>query len=249
MPSGNRQRDKAKGLQRVPRVRRTAQRLPIPWYVPRALEGLRGILRLSAALTAAALPVVAAGCGGSAKQDAKEPVGKFPVDVVSASFPAQQSLSQHVVMRIAVKNVGSKTVPDVGVTILDKKADDQGQGTRAHAFEEAPDAKHAGNLADPSRPVWIIDNGPVGGTSAYSNTWALGPLAPGKTRVFKWDVTSVKYGNHAIRWKVSAGLNGKALAVTPDGSKPEGTFKVSIDRRPKLEGVGPDGKVIPLQSK
>lgn len=205
-------------------------------------------MRLSAALTAAALPVVAAGCGGSAKQDAKEPVGRFPLDVVSASFPAKQSLSQHVVMRIAVKNAGSKVVPNVGVTILDKKADDEGHGTRSGAFEEAGSPGNTGNLANPSRPVWILDEGPVGGTSAYSNTWALGPLAPGRTRVFSWKVTSVKYGSHAIRWKVSAGLNGKAKAVTPDGAKPEGTFKVSIDRRPKIEGISPDGKVVPRAS-
>jgi hypothetical protein len=213
------------------------------------LEGLRGILRLSAALSAVTLPVVAAGCGGAAKQDAKEPVGRFPVDVVSATFPARQKLSQHVVMRIAVKNAGSKIVPDVGVTILDKKADDEGQGTRAGAFEEAPGAKYAGNQANPSRPVWILDEGPVGGTSAYSNTWALGPLKPGQTRVFSWKVTSVKFGAHAIRWKVSAGLNGKAVAVTPDGARPEGVFTVTVDRRPKLEGIGPNGQVVPLQSK
>jgi hypothetical protein len=213
------------------------------------LEGLRGILRLSAVLSAVALPVVAAGCGGSPKQDAKEPVGKFPVDVVSATFPAKQTLSQHVVMRIAVKNAGSKVVPDVGVTILDKTADDQHQGTRAGAFEEAPDAAHASNLANPSRPVWILDEGPIGGTSAYSNTWALGPLPPGKTRVFSWKVTSVKFGSHAIRWKVSAGLNGKAVAVTPDGARPEGVFKVTVDRQPKLEGISPNGQVVPLQRK
>jgi hypothetical protein len=220
----------------------------MPWYVRRALEGLRGILRLSAALTAAALPMLAAGCGGSAKQDAKEAAGKFPVDIVSATFPAKQSLSQHVVMRIAVKNAGSKAVPNIGVTILDKKADDEHQGTRSGPFEEAGAPGNTGNLANPARPVWILDDGPKGAGTAYSNTWALGPLAPGKTRVFSWRVTSVKYGRHAIRWKVSAGLNGKALAVTPDGGKAEGTFQVAIDRRPKLEGIGPNGQVVPLPS-
>jgi hypothetical protein len=209
------------------------------------LEGPRGILRLSAALAAAALPVVAAGCGGSAKQDAKETAGKFPIDVLSATFPTRQSLSEHVVLRIEVKNAGSKLVPNVGVTVVDKKADDEGQSTRSGAFEETGTP---GQLANPSRPVWVLDEGPSGGTTAYSNTWSLGPLAPGKTRVFTWRVTSVKFGRHAIRWKISAGLNGKAIAVTPDGSKPTGTFEVFVDRRPKLEGVGPDGKVRPLQS-
>jgi len=38
------------------------------------------------------LAAVAAGCGSGPRQDADEPSGNFPVQVVSASFPANQRL-------------------------------------------------------------------------------------------------------------------------------------------------------------
>ena len=37
-------------------------------------------------------------------------------------------------------------------------------------------------LADPERAVWIVDASPRGGDTAYTNTWALGPLAAGRRR-------------------------------------------------------------------
>ena len=55
--------------------------------------------------------------------------------------------------------------------------------------------------------------GSGGAVTAYSNTWALGALAPGKTATFVWRVTAVKPGVHTVAWEVAAGLNGKAKAV------------------------------------
>src|SRR5882757_10488540 len=101
------------------------------------------------------LPVVAlvAGCGGGTRQDANERSGTYKVDVASAAFPLKQHLAQPAVLSIAVKNTDDHPLPDVAVTV--------------DSFTK--DSKQAG-LADPARPVWVVDNGPVGGDTAYVNT-------------------------------------------------------------------------------
>ncbi len=38
--------------------------------------------------------VLAAGCGGPARQDADEPSGDFKVEIVSASFPKSQHIAK-----------------------------------------------------------------------------------------------------------------------------------------------------------
>lgn len=233
---------------------------PGSWYVRRALEGSSGIARLSAAIVAAAMPVAAVGCGGAKGQDAKEPSGRYPVEVVKASWTVRQRLSQHTQMRLVIRNAGSKTIPDIAVTIGGKGAGGS-TGTSSGAFEESgPINTVNSNLANPSRPVWIVDAGPNrnGRTegqparglpnTAYVNTWALGPLAPGRTATFVWSLTSVKPGRHVVRWQVAAGLNGKAVAVRADGSRPRGQFDVFIDRAPLRQGVGPNGQKITLPS-
>jgi hypothetical protein len=162
------------------------------------------------------------GACGAKQQDASEPSGNFDVSVVKSSFPAKQHLSQAETMSIAVKNTGTKTVPDLAVTV-DSFA----------AKSEEPD------LADPSRAVWIVDKSPVGGDSAYVNTWTLGRLRPGQTRRFTWQVTAVKPGTHTIKWRVAAGLNGKALARTDGDRTPQGQFTVDVSDTPSQSRVDP----------
>jgi hypothetical protein len=169
-----------------------------------------------------------AGCGGGKQQDAGEPSGTFRVDVVDASFPAKQHLAQPEDFKIAVKNTGDRDVPDVAVTV-----DSFGQV-----------ATQPG-LADPQRPVWIVDEGPRGGDTAYVNTWALGRLRPGETRTFHWRVTAIASGEHKVRWTVAAGLNGKAKARLAGNRTPEGEFTVQISPKPSQARVDPEtGKVI-----
>ena len=167
-----------------------------------------------------------AGCGGPPAQDADEPEGEFNVEVVEASFPTEQRLAQESQMRIVVRNAGDQAVPNVAVTI--EPIQDEG-APAALAFEEA-----AANprLANPSRPVWILDAGPPGGATAYTNTWALGRLAPGASKRFVWNVTAVKAGPHAVRYTVAAGLDGKAKAILPGGERATGEFQVNIAGEP-----------------
>jgi hypothetical protein len=171
--------------------------------------------------------IALAGCGG-ARQDANEPAGTFKVSVPNASFPIRQHIAQPSQMRISVRNDDSRTVPNVAVTV--------------NSFNYV--SAQAG-LADPRRPVWIVDAGPTGGTTAYVQTWALGPLAPGQTKTFTWRLTAVQSGTYTVNYRVAAGLNGKAVAQLADGNPPEGSFAVRISARPPLASVNPQtGQVV-----
>jgi hypothetical protein len=202
----------------------------------------------------AALAVAACGSGG-ARQDAAEPKGNFPVAVATASFPASQSLSEHTSLTIAVRNAGTKPIPDIAVTICNVTCAAHapaGEGTSAAPFGQDVTQPY---LANPSRSVWIVDRPP--GPCAYScqgggrggavtadpNTWALGRLAPGHTARFEWGVTAVTPGTHVIAWQVAAGLNGKARA-TANGALPQGTFTVKISQAPPQTYVNNNGQIV-----
>ena len=185
-----------------------------------------------------------------------EPSGTFPVSVSAASFPSSQTLSQHTHLHLVVRNTGHKVLPDVAVTICNVTCAypaPKGEGSSASAF--GAQLNQTG-LANPSRPLWIVDQGPGtcayscqnGGTgagvTAYSNTWALGRLKPGATMAFDWAVTAVSAGHHVIAWEVAAGLNGKARAVDGNGAPPHGTFAVDISKKPAQSYVDNSGKIV-----
>src|SRR3954471_11747849 len=155
--------------------------------------------------TAAALAgvLLVAGCGGGARQDASEPKGSYRLEVADATFPASQSIAESATMSIRVRNADSKAAPNVAVTV-ETAAATAGQG-RAAFGQRSDDSR----LSDPERPVWVVDEGPKGGDSAATNTWALGRLAAGQTKEFTWKVTAVQPGTYTIRYRVSPGLQGR----------------------------------------
>lgn len=188
-----------------------------------------------------ALAVGLAACGGEDRQDENEPKGEFRVDVVDASFPVEQKLAKRSELSITVRNAGQKTVPNIAVTVT--------------GF----DTKLANtDLADPSRPIFVIngepkeiggfaeskDIAPEGGDTAYVNTWALGPLKSGAEETFTWSVTAVRAGNYTIKYKIAAGLDGKAKAVTADGVAPVGVFEGVVDDTPPDTRVAEDGVTV-----
>ncbi len=198
-------------------------------------------------------------CGGGGTQASSEPSGNFAVTVSAAKFPASQRLAQHTRLVIAVRNAGSKAIPNVAVTICNVTCAypaPKGEGSSSQAFGASIDQSY---LANPSRPLWVIDRGPgacgyscqSGGqgaaVTAYSNTWALGRLAPGKTARFVWAVTAVKAGKHVLAWQVAAGLNGKAKAVLANGSAPKGTFAVDVGHAPAQSYVNNNGQIVTKQ--
>jgi hypothetical protein len=187
-----------------------------------------------AAVLAAAGPA-AAGCGGE-RQDASEPRGEFELRVGQASFPASQAIAEPARLRIEVVNADTRTIPDVAVTVETKP----GRGGAAPLAFGAANADT--RLADSGKPVWIVDQGPGGGETALTNTWALGPLRAGDSRTFEWKLTAVKPGTYTIAYRVAPGLYGRARPA--GGERIGGSFRVTISDKPVPARVDDDGNVV-----
>jgi len=181
-----------------------------PFYRGATIAGLA--LALSAGLAA---------CGGGARQDEDETEGTWKVDVISASFPGRQHLAEEAQLRIKVKNVDERSVPNLAVTV-------EGFGIR----------KETAQLSESTRPIWVVDEPPLNSTTAFTNTWAVGEVPSGETRTLDWKVAAVRSGTYTLRFRVAAGLDGKAKARLPDGSIPKGSFIARISdkpRKPKID--------------
>jgi hypothetical protein len=200
---------------------------------------LMGPLRSRRAAAAAACvgaAVGAAGCGGGERQDAAEAAGSYRVEIASASFPLRQSLAQRTTLRVRVRNADARTLPNVALTV---KTRSRHPASTPSAFGQSIDDPR---FADAERPVWIVDRGPAGADTAYTNTWALGPLAPGEARTFAFRLTAVEPGAYWVDYQVSPGLAGRARLAA--GSQARGTFHVKIDDAPADARVADDGEVI-----
>jgi hypothetical protein len=197
--------------------------------------------RTQLAALAAIAVIAGSGCGDE-RQDADEPEGEFAVEVVEASFPEKQRLAQRSSLRLRVRNAGERTLPNIAVTV--------------DGFSHAKDDPA---LADPERPQFVVNGVPVeiggfpeakeaaprGCDTAYVDTWACGPLRPGRERIFRWTVTAVEAGPFDIKWRVAAGLHGKAKAVTPGGGQaPRGSFSGTVSAAAPETRVADDGKTV-----
>jgi hypothetical protein len=189
-------------------------------------------------LAAASCAVLVVGCGSTSRQDAGELAGTFAMQVLHPSFPTAQSIARQAELVLPVRNTGSRTVPNVAVTI------DSFDYTSSYP-----------QLAADKRPVWVIERGPGtiasppveseqvsppgGGQTAYVNTWALGALAPGATRTFVWRVVPVKSGSYTVHYTIAAGLAGKAKAQLSSGGPVRGQFAVYVKPAPPAMHVNP----------
>ena len=193
--------------------------------------------RLTGFAMVAALALAGGACGGGGeRQDADEPEGEFRLEVVDADFPAKQKIAERTTLKLAVRNADTKAVPNVAVTI---QTEPEQAGGAPGAFAQNRDDE---GLADPSRPVWVIDRGPVGGETAYTNTWALGRLEPGQSKTFEWRVTAVKAGDYKVGYSIAPGLDGKARLA--GGTEGTGTFDVVVDGKPSDARIADDGKTV-----
>src|SRR4051794_3017969 len=137
------------------------------------------------------------------------------MNVVKAAFPSSQSLAKQEAMTIAVKNTDTREIPDLAVTIDSFTTRSQEPG-----------------LADPNRPIWIVDEGPTGGTTAYTNTWAVGKVPAGATRTFVWKVTAIQAGTHTRKYPLAARLNGKGKSQGHGRSDFHGHFTAAVSPQP-----------------
>ncbi|HEX5192544.1 MAG TPA: hypothetical protein VFW09_07055 [Solirubrobacteraceae bacterium] len=213
-------------------------------------------------IATATVALAASGCGGSGSASSTTgPAGQrvaaenYPI-AVSASFPRRQSLAQRVRLVLAVRNTGRRALPNVAVSICNTTCSykaPRGEGTTVQAFSYA--IGKAPNLANASRPIWIVlrppgkcgyscrNLGPGAAVTAYSNTWALGRLAPGHTARFVWTVTPVRAGRFTVAWQVAAALNGHNRAVLAGNKPARGTIVGTVSPKPPHYIVQPNGKV------
>jgi hypothetical protein len=182
-----------------------------------------------------AVMLVVAGCG-EARQDANEPEGEYTLSIVDASFPAKQTTAQPVRMRLSVRNTDDRELPNLAVTVETEP------GTKGKAPTAFGQAGTDSRLADSNRPVWIVDRDPAGGESAYTNTWVMGRMFPGETKEIEWRLTAVRPGTYTVNYRVSPGLNGKA--VPANGQKTTGSFRVTISDEPVPARVNAKGEVV-----
>jgi hypothetical protein len=168
-----------------------------------------------------ALVLTLGGCGGGGVADTRA----FTVSLPAVSFPARQRVATPVGLRIVVRNDGDRALPDVAVSI--------------DSFAVVDPA-----AAGPPRPVWIVDRAPAGAGSD-PQTWALGSLAPGATRTFRWRVTPVRPGRYTVGYRVAPGLAGSPVAELPGGRPARGVFGVIVSGAPADSRVDPaTGRVI-----
>jgi hypothetical protein len=183
--------------------------------------------------------------GGSEPQDASEPSGDYPTEVVDSKFPPRQRLAQTTDLELTVENTGEEIIPNLAVTIF---TDDGADGSFSIRIDNP-------TLANPNRPVWILENkypriagdpapeGSSPGTVAQTNTFGFGELQPGDRREMIWKLTPVKAGTYTVNYEISAGLYGNAKAVTSDGTQPKGKFVVTITDKPPKARVSNSGQV------
>jgi hypothetical protein len=192
-------------------------------------------------VTAAAL-AAATGCGGGERQDENEPEGDYRVEVVEAKFPSEQKLAKRSVLEIVVRNTDSKRVPNIAVTLkgLDYRKDDPDLADqRRPRFVVNGKFKNFGNIEDAqARTPNGIEN------PTYVDTWSLGPLEPGESKSFRWDVTAVQAGPYELTYSVAAGLDGKARAVDENGDTPTGVFTGTVSDEAPQTRIADDGKTI-----
>jgi hypothetical protein len=211
-----------------------------------------------ATAVAVVVAIAVSACGSGAAQDANAPSGTFPVAVTAAKWTRIQRLAQHTNLVIAVRNTGSKTIPNLSVSICNTTCHypaPTGQGTSVAAFAAYLNMP---GLASHSRPVWVVDKPPGpcafscqnGGQGAYvsanANTWQSGSLKPGATATFSWRLTAVQAGRYLVAYQVAGDLYGKARAVLPGGVIPQGVFRVTVVRPPAQSFVNSSGKVVQL---
>jgi hypothetical protein len=213
--------------------------------VARHAVGVRFMTSRMLTLGALAGSALAAGGCGAARQDAHESARTYALKIVRARFPAKQTIARPTQLELRVRNSGSVTVPEVAVTL------DSLNYTEKYA-----------ELAADKRPIWAIERGPGpvphppvqsqdvsqlgAGQTAYVNTWALGPLAPGKTRTFLWTLAPVRSGQHTVAYTIAAGLGGKARPRLASGAPVQGRFAVDIASAPPAAHVNPStGLVVP----
>ena len=187
------------------------------------------------------------------RQDTDEKAGDYPVTVEEADFPLRQELAESSTMRVVVRNSGNERIPNIAVTVQcrDSKGGQNGSFDRQIAGQSQADKNRPNFVVDQipgsARPASRQDLDPLERSTAYVNTYTLGPLGANRTATFEWKVTAVRAGDFRVCYRVAAGLDGKAKAVPASGSLPiEKEFQGNVSNAAPKTGVADDGTVTTL---
>jgi len=176
--------------------------------------------RSSLAVTAAFATVGLAACGDDQQAKKTETV---KLELVGASFAPLQKLAKEETMRITVRNPTSKTIEQVTATV--SPGDTAGTGSGFDTRSADP------GVADPSRPIWVVDEAPKNGVTADPAVTRLGPIAAGKSASFTWKLMPVRPGTYKLRWTVGGNLTNQVRVTDQQGDPISGTFPVRISDR------------------
>ena len=169
--------------------------------------------------------LTASGCGDDDNNNANEEPWRVAINNVS--FPIEQKLGQTSDFKIRVSNESTKPLPNVAISIDSFYYRDEQPGE-----------------ADPAKPFWIVNRGPIGGTTAFVQTWALGKLDVGASKTFVWHVTAARAGAKTVKYKVQAETEGVVDTRLPDGQAAQGTTAAVVSPKAPRATVGKDGEVI-----
>lgn len=207
---------------------------------------------LAAGALASLLTLSIAACGGESSSNANEAAKAYPVEVVTADFPAKQRLGETTLLRLGVRNTGRKPLPALTVTI--SVGGEEGRNSSLPFGYRDPQP----GLAQPDRPVWALAAGypkvngsaeRAGAETASPKTFDLGPLKPGATIDAVWKLSAVRTGNYEVFYDVGAGLGGSARAETAPGTRAGGSFVTRItEKTPDVE-VKDNGEVVEIDGK
>lgn len=215
---------------------------------PRTHASRSRLRALTTGVLATALAISIAACGGGASSDANEAGGSFPVRITKAEFPTSQRVGQTSLMRLAIRNTGDKTIPELTVSVSIAGKEGQASTFPFTIRDPQPD------LAQPDRPVWVLSaryprfagsSKPAGAETSNQKTYDFGSLRAGATANLVWKLNAVKVGRYTLLYGIDAGLGGKAKATGPGDVRPGGSFSVRISSAPYDTEVTPDGEVAP----
>ncbi len=176
--------------------------------------------RSSLAITAALATVGLAACGDDEPAKTTQDV---KLELVSAKFAPLQKLAKQETMRITVRNPTNEPIEQI--TAIVSPGDPAGTGSGFDTRSENPD------VADPTRPIWVVEEAPKNGVTADPAVTRLGPLAAGKSLSFTWKLMPVRPGTYKLRWTIGGDLTNQVRVTDQQGDPISGTFPVRISNR------------------
>lgn len=162
------------------------------------------------------------GCGGGESQDATLSTGTWKVAVERWRFPKRQPLGTPVDMKLVIRNIDSRDLPHLAITIggLAEPVEQQGAASR-------------------TRPVWIINAVRGGDQTAYNSstkrTFRLGPIAAGAVTTFTLPLTPLRRGEHVVSYSIATDIYGAGKAETANGEPADGKRTIAIDPTPNID--------------